>query len=172
MIPLEKLRRIRAVVLDIDGVLTDGRVGYDGERKIKFFNYRDGHWIKLGLRAGLLVGALSGAHADANAQRANELGFSFLREGVKDKLAGFEELLADLKLAPEECLYIGDDVVDMPPMRRAGVAVAVQDAVPELDEVADWRTVTPGGRGAVREVMHELLAAQGKLDRVLEAYRR
>ena len=172
MIPLEKLRRIRAVILDIDGVLTDGRVGYDGERKIKFFNYRDGHWIKLGLRAGLLVGALSGAHADANAQRANELGFSFLREGVKDKLAGFEELLADLKLAPEECLYIGDDVVDMPPMRRAGVAVAVQDAVPELDEVADWRTVTPGGRGAVREVMHELLAAQGKLDQVLEAYRR
>ena len=172
MIPLEKLRKIRAVVLDIDGVLTDGRVGYDGEKKIKFFNYRDGHWIKLALRAGLLVGALSGARADANAQRARELGLSFLYEGVKDKLSGFEQLLAEFKLAPEECLYMGDDAVDMPPMRRAGVAVAVQDAIPELDEVAEWRTVTPGGHGAVREVMHELLAAQGKLDKVLEVYRR
>ena len=172
MIPLEKLRKVRAVVLDIDGVLTDGRVGYDGERKIKFFNYRDGHWIKLALRAGLLVGALSGAQSPANAQRANELGFSFLREGVKDKLAGFRSLVAELGIAPEECLYMGDDVVDMPPMRRAGVAVAVRDAVPELDEVADWRTEVPGGHGAVCEVVHELLAAQGKLDAVLEKYRR
>ena len=172
MIPLEKLRKIRVVVLDIDGVLTDGRVGYDGERKVKFFNYRDGHWIKLAIRAGLLVGALSGAKSPANAQRANELGFSFLREGEKDKLEGFERLVADLGVAPEECLYMGDDVVDMPPMRRAGVAVAVRDAVPELDEVADWRTNTPGGRGAVCEVIHELLAAQDKLDTVLEVYRR
>ena len=168
----EKLLKIRVVVLDIDGVLTDGRVGYDGERKIKFFNYRDGHWIKLALRAGLLVGALSGARSPANAQRAEELGFSFLREGVKDKLEGFEKLVADLGVAPEECLYMGDDVMDMPPMRRAGVAVAVRDAVPELDEVADWRTETPGGHGAVCEVVHKLLAAQNKLDAVLEKYRR
>ena len=172
MIPLEKLRKIRVVVLDIDGVLTDGRVGYDGERKVKFFNYRDGHWIKLAIRAGLLVGALSGAKSPANAQRANELGFSFLREGEKDKLEGFERLVADLGVAPEECLYMGDDVVDMPPMRRAGVAVAVRDAVPELDEVTAWRTETPGGHGAVCEVIRQLLAAQDKLDAVLERYRR
>ena len=172
MIPLEKLRKIRVVVLDIDGVLTDGRVGYDGERKIKFFNYRDGHWMKLAIRAGIRVGLLSGARSPANAQRAEELGLSFLREGIKDKLAGFEELLAELEIDPAECLYMGDDVVDMPPMRRAGVAVAVRDAVPELDEVADWRTETPGGHGAVREVVRELLAAQNKLDAVLEVYRR
>ena len=168
----DKLLKIRVVVLDIDGVLTDGRVGYDGERKIKFFNYRDGHWIKLAIRAGLLVGALSGACSPANAQRATELGFSFLREGVKDKLTGFEELVSDLGVAPEECLYMGDDVMDMPPMRRAGIAVAVRDAVPELDEVADWRTEIPGGHGAVCEVVHKLLAAQNKLDAVLEKYRR
>ena len=168
----EKLRKIRVVVLDIDGVLTDGRVGYDGERKIKFFNYRDGHWIKLALRSGLLVGALSGARSPANAQRAEELGFSFLREGVKDKLEGFGQLVADLGVAPEQCLYMGDDVMDMPPMRRAGVAVAVRDGVPELDEVADWRTETPGGHGAVCEVVRKLLAAQGKLDAALEKYRR
>jgi len=172
MIPLEKLRKIRVVILDVDGVLTDGRVGYDGERKIKFFNYRDGHWMKLAIRAGIRVGMLSGAQSPANAQRANELGLSFLREGVKDKLTGFEELVAELEVAPEECLYMGDDVIDMPPMRRAGVAVAVRDAVPELDEVADWRTTAPGGHGAVCEVVHELLAAQDKLDAVLERYRR
>ena len=168
----EKLRRIRVVILDIDGVLTDGRVGYDGERKIKFFNYRDGHWIKLAIRAGLLVGALSGARSPANAQRATELGFSFLREEVKDKLDGFEKLVAELGVSPEECLYMGDDVMDMPPMRRVGVAVAVRDALPELDEVADWRTEIPGGHGAVCEVVHKLLAAQNKLDAVLEKYRR
>ena len=172
MIPSEKLADIRAVVLDIDGVLTDGRVGYDGEKKVKFFNYRDGHWMKLAIRAGLLVGTLSGARSPANAQRVNELGLSFLREGEKDKLAGFEALVAELGVSPEECLYMGDDVIDMPPMRRAGVAVAVRDAVPELDEVADWRTKTPGGHGAVCEVMRELLAAQDKLDAVLEVYRR
>ena len=172
MIPSEKLADIRAVVLDIDGVLTDGRVGYDGVNKIKFFNYRDGHWIKLALRAGLIVGALSGAQSPANRQRTDELGFSFCYEGVKDKLAGFERMLAEWKLAPEECMYMGDDVMDMPPMRRAGVAVAVADAVPELDEVADWRTRTPGGHGAVREAIRELLIAQGKLDQVLERYRR
>ena len=170
MIPLEKLRKIRVVVLDIDGVLTDGRVGYDGERKVKFFNYRDGHWIKLAIRAGLLVGALSGAKSPANAQRANELGFSFLREGEKDKLEGFERLVADLGVAPEECLYMGDDVVDMPPMRRAGFPVAVADAAPELDSVAMFRTQHFGGRGAVREAIEILLKGQGKWDSVLEKY--
>ena len=172
MIPLEKLADIRAIILDIDGVLTDGRVGYDGVNKVKFFNYRDGHWIKLALRAGLIVGALSGAQSPANRQRTDELGFTFCREGVKDKLEGFEKILAEWKLAPHECMYIGDDVVDMPPMRRAGVAVAVADAVPELDEVADWRTRLGGGQGAVREAIRELLIAQGKLDRLLERYRR
>ncbi len=172
MIPSEKLRKIRALVLDIDGVLTDGRTGYGGPEIIKFFHYRDGHWIRMALRAGLLVGALSGKESRANKQRAAEMGLSFCYENVLDKLEGFERLLADWKLAPEECMYIGDDVIDLPPMRRAGVAVAVADAVPELDEAADWRTRLPGGHGAVCEAIRELLIAQGKLDGLLERYRR
>ena len=88
-------------------------------------------------------------------------------EGIKDKLEGFEQVLAEWKLAPHECLYMGDDVIDMPPMRRAGVAVAVADAVPELDEVAYWRTRLGGGHGAVCEAIRELLIAQGKLDGLL-----
>jgi len=173
MISSEKLSKIRAIILDIDGVMTDGRVGCDGsDRLIKFFNFRDIHWIKLAIRAGFVVGALSGAQSTANVRLAEALGFDFLYEGMMDKLAGFEKLIAERKLLPEECLYIGDDVVDMPPMRRVGVAVAVADAVPELDEVAAWRTRASGGHGAVCEVIRELLAAQGKLDTVMERYRR
>ena len=163
---------IKAVVLDVDGVLTDGRIGYGGgsPREIKFFDVRDGQGIRLALRAGLQVGILSGRKSQANRVRAKELGLSFLYEGCLDKLAGWEQMLADLGLKPEECMYIGDDVVDMPPMRRAGFPVAVADAAPELDSVAMFRTQHFGGRGAVREAIEILLKGQGKWDSVLEQY--
>ena len=172
MIPSEKLRKIRAIILDIDGVLTDGRVGYDGERKIKFFNYRDGHWLKMAIRSGFVVCALSGAQSPANCQRTKELGFALCREGIKDKLSGFESVLSELKLAPEECLYMGDDMIDYPVLKRVGVPVAVADAVPELDEVVVYRTAAPGGHGAVCEAIRLLLEARGDLDGLLERYRR
>ena len=168
----DNLRHITAVVLDVDGVLTDGRAGFGGENEIKFFHLRDGHWMKLAIRAGLKVGLLSGRGAKANRQRAGELGLSFCYENCKDKLEAFEKMLAEQGLSAEECLYMGDDVIDMPPMRRAGVGVVVADGVPELDEVALWRTETPGGHGAVAEVIRILLAGQDKLDGVLERYRR
>ena len=163
---------IKAVVLDVDGVLTDGRIGYGGgsPREIKFFDVRDGQGIRLALRAGLQVGILSGRKSQANRVRAKELGLSFLYEGCLDKLAGWEQMLADLGLKPEECMYIGDDVVDMPPMRRAGFPVAVADAAPELDSVAMFRTQHFGGRGAVREAIEILLKGQGKWDSVLAKY--
>ena len=168
----DNISDIRAIVLDVDGVLTDGRIGYGGgsPREIKFFDVRDGQGIRLALRAGLLVGILSGRKSQANRVRAKELGLSFLYEGCLDKLAGWEQMLADLGLKPEECMYIGDDVVDMPPMRRAGVPVAVADAAPELDSVAMFRTQHFGGRGAVREAIEILLKGQGKWDSVLEKY--
>ena len=168
----DKLRKIKAVVLDVDGVLTDGRAGFGGENEIKFFHLRDGHWMKLAMRAGLKVGLLSGRGSEANRKRAAELGLSFIYENCKDKLEGFERLLAEHGLRPEECLYIGDDVIDLPVLRRAGVAVAVADAVPELDEAADFRTQLPGGHGAVYEAIRRLLIEQEKLDSVMERYRR
>ena len=168
----DNISDIRAIVLDVDGVLTDGRIGYGGgsPREIKFFDVRDGQGIRLALRAGLQVGILSGRKSQANRVRAKELGLSFLYEGCLDKLAGWEQMLADLGLKPEECMYIGDDVVDMPPMRRAGFPVAVADAAPELDSVAMFRTQHFGGRGAVREAIEILLKGQGKWDSVLEKY--
>ena len=104
--------------------------------------------------------------------RAAELGLTFIYENCKDKLEAFERMLREQGLAAEECLYMGDDVIDLPPMRRAGVGVVVADGVPELDEAALWRTKLPGGHGAVAEVVRILLAEQGKLDAALERYRR
>ena len=160
-----KCSKIRAVVLDVDGVLTDGRIGYGGEteNEIKFFNVRDGHGIVLARRAGLLVGILSGRKSAANRIRAAELTLDFLYERILDKDSGFTALL-------EECMYIGDDIVDARPMSRCGFAVAVGDAVSELDRVCDMRTKHAGGRGAVREAIEFLLKEQGKWDSLMERY--
>ncbi len=166
-----KAQRIRAVVLDIDGVLTDGRIGYGpmpGE--IKFFDVKDGHALVLLRRAGLKVGALSGRASEANRQRADELGFDFLYQGEKDKGAAFARLLKEQGLTAEECLYAGDDLVDLPVMRAAGVSVAVGDAVPEVRQAADWQTTAPGGHGAVRELAVWLLKQLGQWDRVVAKY--
>lgn len=164
--------KIKAVVLDVDGVLTDGRSGYSDDGEIKFFNMKDGHWMKMAMRTGLKVGMLSGRSCEANRRRAEELGLSFCYENCKDKLESFRKLLKELELKADECMYLGDDVIDMPVMKRAGVAVAVADAVPELDEVADFRTKLPGGHGAVYEAIRRLLQEQGKLDQVMERYRK
>ena len=172
MISAEKARLIKAVILDIDGVLTDGRVGYGGNELIKFFHYRDGHWLKLAMRAGIIVGLISGRSSNANRQRAAELGITFVREDVHDKLEEFEKVLAEYQLKPEECLYIGDDVIDMPVLKRVGIPVTVADGVPELDEVVIHRTAAPGGHGAVCETMRLLLIARGDLDGLMERYRR
>lgn len=175
MISDERICAVKAIVLDVDGVLTDGRLGYlpDGgaDGAVKFFHARDGHWIKMAIRAGLLVGIISGRGDAATHRRAEELGLSFAVTGARKKLPEFERLTAELGIAAAECLYVGDDIVDLPVMRRVGIAVAVADAIPELDEVAAWRTRLPGGHGAVCEIIHKVLAAQGKLETLLEAYR-
>ena len=172
MISAEKAQLIKAVILDVDGVLTDGRVGYGGPELIKFFHYRDGHWLKLAIRAGLIVGLLSGRASRANRERAAELELTFVRENVHNKLEEFEKLLQEYGLKPEECLYMGDDVIDLPVLKRVGIPVAVADAVPELDEAVVYRTTAPGGHGAVCETMRLLLQARGDLDGLLERYRR
>ncbi len=168
----QKASKIKAVVLDIDGVLTNGLIGYSGVsgEEIKFFHVRDGHGIKLAKRAGLLVGALSGRTAAANKKRAAELEFDFLYEGKKDKGAAFEVLLKEFNLKDEECLYIGDDVVDIPILKRAGMAVTVADAPEYMDEYCDLRTSCKGGEGAVREVLEMLLKEKGQWDALMQKY--
>lgn len=172
MISVNQFRAIRAIILDVDGVMTDGRAGYGTDETVKFFNYRDGHWIRMALRAGFKVGMFSGCESQANRKRAHELNLNFCYENVFDKLSGFEKLLAEQHLTAQECLYIGDDIVDYPVMKRAGIAVAVADSSPELEEVAHWRTPSPGGHGAVCETIRWLMSNQGILERELERYRR
>lgn len=162
---------IRAIILDIDGVLTDGRVGYsDSEHEIKFFDVKDGHGIKLLIRAGLRVGLFSGRTSNANERRAAELGIHFMYQNEKNKREAFDRLLREQDLNAEQCLYVGDDLVDIPVIKRAGIGVAVGDAVAEVQHAADWVTQAPGGRGAVREVAERVLKLQGKWDGLLERY--
>ncbi|OGV57387.1 MAG: hypothetical protein A2X49_01170 [Lentisphaerae bacterium GWF2_52_8] len=168
----EKALAVKAIVLDIDGVLTPGQIGYgagSGE-EIKFFHVRDGHGIKMAMRAGLKVGILSGRSSGANRRRAEELSLSFCYEGAKDKGAALTQLLSENGLSAEECLYVGDDLVDIPAMRKVGVAVAVADGVSELDQCCHWRTKLPGGHGAVREVIEWLLKEQGKWEALIARY--
>ena len=167
----EKCSKITTIVLDVDGVLTDGRIGYrDNGDEIKFFDVRDGHGIVLARRAGLKVGVLSGRRSKANAVRFAELKMDFFYEGILNKDDGFTQLLEKEGLKPEECMYIGDDLVDARPMARCGLAVVVGDGVPELDSVADVRVKAAGGRGAVREAIELLLKEQGKWSSLLERY--
>ena len=170
MISQKKIDKIKALVLDIDGVLTDGRLGYSAGDEIKFFHARDGHGIKMAIRGGILVGVLSGRVAESNRKRAKELGFSFFYEGQKDKRKAFELLLKEQNLKADECLYMGDDVVDLPPMLKSGIAVTVADAPEYMDKYCDFRTVKGGGQGAVREVIDWLLMKQGKWDQQMERY--
>ena len=163
--------KIKAIVLDIDGVLTDGKIGYRNDHnEIKFFHVRDGHGIVLARRAGLKVGILSGRRSLANEVRAQELKLDFLYQGSLNKADGFALLLKEQGLSGEEVMYIGDDLVDIPPMRQAGIAVAVGDGVAELDHACHLRTKNNGGCGAVREAIEYLLKGQGKWDELLERY--
>ena len=172
MISSEKFKKIRAVISDIDGVLTNGTVGYGAPDFIKFFNYRDGHWLKMAKRHGYIVGLISGRSSEANRRRAGELGLDFCKEDIINKITAFEEVLAEYDLKPEECLYVGDDIIDAPVMSRVGIAIAVADAVPALDEFAHWRLKTPGGHGVFVEILERLFRESGIWDEVLERYRK
>ncbi len=171
MISQDKIDKIKAIVLDIDGVLTDGKIGYsDSPEEIKFFHVRDGSAIKMALHAHLLVGVLSGRSSKANRKRAKELGLSFIYEGEKDKNTAFEKLLSDQNLKKEECLYIGDDFIDIPPLVKSGIGVIVGNAPIELDDFCNFRTDAFGGSGAVREAIVWLLKGQNKWNDLIKKY--
>ena len=155
------LASIRLLVLDVDGVLTDGtlRYGANGETE-KLFQVRDGHGIKALARAGVTIAVISGRDSAAVARRCADLGISELQQGVADKAAAFDQLIARLGIAATACAAIGDDTPDVPLLERVGLAIAVADAHADARRVAHRRTRLPGGRGAVREICDALLAAR------------
>ena len=159
---LERASRIRLLVLDVDGVLTDGRlyISAAGE-ELKVFHVRDGSGLVAAQRAGIAVAIISGRDSAAVTRRAAELGIRHVRQGVSDKGAELDRLLAELGVAAEHAACVGDDTPDLPMLRRAGLAVAVADAHPALREAAHWTTPSNGGLGAVRDVCDLLLSTRG-----------
>jgi len=169
----EKVKRIKILILDVDGVLTDGRIFMDDNGvEIKAFDIKDGHGIRMAQRAGLKIALLSGRKSQTVLKRAEELEVVDVLQGMIDKLKGYEILREKYRLNPEEMAYIGDDVIDIPVLRRVGFSVAVPDAVSEAKEAAHYIAQLPGGRGAVREVIDLILKVQGRWDEVMERYYR
>ena len=179
-----KLRRIKLFLCDVDGVLTDGSVFIGGERppsrssgaasEFKRFNIRDGLGMVLARRAGLKVGWVSARPSAATEMRAKELKIDFLvQQGDKiSKVGVIEQLLAGENLNWGEVCFVGDDVVDLGPLAKAGLGVAVADARPQVKAAADFVTKAEGGRGAVRETIEMILSAQKKWEPVIAVYRK
>jgi 3-deoxy-D-manno-octulosonate 8-phosphate phosphatase (KDO 8-P phosphatase) len=169
----QRAARIKLFLCDVDGVLTDGSIFIGGEREFKRFNIRDGLGLVLARRAGLKVGWVSARPSLATKMRAKELKIDFLiQQGDKlSKTGAVERLLAREKVDWSEVCFVGDDVVDLGPLARAGFAVAVADARPEAKTAADFVTHAAGGRGAVREAVEMILQAQEKWEPLITVYR-
>ncbi len=167
----EKLARIELLILDVDGVLTDGRIIID-ENGIeqKNFHVADGHRIRMWQRSGKKTAIISGRTSGATAQRAKQLEIDEVLQGCHKKLPAYESLLEKLKLTPEQTAYVGDDLMDIPLVRRAGFGVAVANASQELLPYADYVTQTRPGFGAVGEVIEFILKQTGRWDKLMERY--
>jgi len=157
--------QVGLLILDVDGVLTDGGLKFDtrGE-EYKTFNSLDGHGIRMLLESGIEVAIITGRESTIVSQRVQELGVRHLYQGCSDKLAAFNELLGKIAIEAKQVAYVGDDLPDLPIMRRVGLAIAVQNAHGFVKQHCDWVTTLPGGSGAVREVTDFILQAQGLLD--------
>jgi 3-deoxy-D-manno-octulosonate 8-phosphate phosphatase (KDO 8-P phosphatase) len=168
---LERARQTRLLMMDVDGVLTDGRIIQDSYgHELKVFDVKDGHGIVMAHRAKLRTALISGRASDTITRRAQELGIELVFQKIWNKLEVYEKILSETQFAPDEIAYIGDDLVDIPLLRRVGLAVAVADAVDEVKAAAHLVTQRPGGQGAVRELIELILRAQGHWETLLERY--
>lgn len=168
---LEKAAKIKLVIFDVDGVLSDGKLYFDEQgREYKNFHARDGLGIKLLRQSGVEIGVISGRESQSVALRMQNLGIERVYQGQQNKLAVFEILCRDLQLQSEQIAHVGDDLPDLCIMRRVGLAIAVADAHPSVLNQAHWHTTNPGGCGAAREVCDLIMQAQGNLERAIESH--
>ena len=168
---LERAKRVRLMIFDVDGVLTDGKLWYGPEGEaLKAFHSLDGHGIKMLAASGVASAILSGRRSQAVAQRAAELGIAHVLQGIDDKLAAYSELLRQLGLAADATGYVGDDVVDLPVLTRCGLACAPREAPQAVRQRVHYVCQSPAGAGAVREICELLMRAQGSLDAALARY--
>ena len=166
-----KAKQIKLLLLDVDGVLTDGSIIYDEQgREVKVFNVRDGAMVKWLKRVGIEVAILTGRKSKALERRAEELGVEILIQDAKDKLFAFQSLLEKTGFKPKEIAYLGDDWHDLPVLKRVGLSACPKDAVKEIKEQVDYVCVAGGGKGAVRELGELILKAQGKWEEIIKKY--
>ena len=163
----EKAKKIKLVIYDVDGVLTDGMLNYGPEGELfKQFNVKDGVGIKLLQQQGIDVAVITAKDSKPLAQRMKDLSIKYFYPGCSNKLEAFSDLLDVLTLEPEQVAYVGDDVIDLPVMAKVGLSIAVQDAHAFVKKSADYISVTKGGQGVAREVADLILDAQFDLDKL------
>jgi len=168
---INKLKRIKLLLLDVDGVLTDGCIIYnDNGAETKIFNVKDGLGIRLLMEAGIKVGIVTGRTSKALYHRCNNLGISLIFDGVHEKTSVLELISEQTGLRAEEIAFVGDDLPDLPLLRRVGLSIAVADAHETIIENADMITSAKGGVGAVREICEAILKAQGFWNKIVERY--
>ena len=166
-----KAARIKLILLDVDGVLTDGAVVIFGDgSESKRFHIRDGIALVWAQRSGITVGLLSARQSPTTAQRAAQLGITLIHQGVASKINTYDQIVGDMVLSDEEVAYMGDDIVDLAVLARAGLSAAPSDAVAEVRSRVDFVSTRPGGNGAVRELVEMILRAQGHWDPLVAAY--
>jgi 3-deoxy-D-manno-octulosonate 8-phosphate phosphatase (KDO 8-P phosphatase) len=167
----DKLKKIKLLILDVDGVMTDGRIIMDSEgRELKHFDVRDGHGIKLLQRYGIKVAILTGRESNVVRYRAKDLEIKDVYQKAFDKKAIFEKILIKYQLSSQEVAYIGDDIVDIPVLKSVGFSSAVADALDVVKDAVDYVTKNRGGYGAVREICEMILKAQGRWPEIAARY--
>jgi 3-deoxy-D-manno-octulosonate 8-phosphate phosphatase (KDO 8-P phosphatase) len=167
----QKAAKIKLLILDVDGVLTDGKIIIDSKgEEIKYFDVKDGQGLRFLLAAGLEVAIISGRESKAVEYRIKGLGIKEIHQGIKDKKSVLEELIRNRSLTKGEVCCIGDDIPDIIMFGQVGLSIAVSDAVPEVLKAADFVTNHEGGNGAVREVCELILKAQGKWGDILSRF--
>jgi 3-deoxy-D-manno-octulosonate 8-phosphate phosphatase (KDO 8-P phosphatase) len=167
--PQTLLKQISLLLLDVDGVLTTGQVIYnDAGQETKVFDARDGLGLRLLMEAGIPVGIITGRRSMALVHRCNNLGITLLKDGVRDKAAALAAILEETGLSAPQTAFVGDDLPDLPVMRRVGVPIAVGDAHELVKQAAAWTTRAGGGCGAVREISEGILKARGEWDLLIK----
>lgn len=171
----EKAALVRLLLMDVDGVWTDGNLFYvpgpdDQMVEAKQSNAQDGMGLRWAHAAGIASGLISGRDSPGVTHRAQMLGITYIYQGHLEKIPPYEEICAAASVTDKEVAYLGDDLTDIPLIERVGLGVAVANARPEVKERADYVTVTPGGSGAIREVIELILKARGSWQQVLEKY--
>jgi len=167
----DRAARVRLILFDVDGVLTDGKIllHADGTES-KVFDIKDGTGIVWAQRLGLTVGFLSARSSAATSQRATQLGITLVHQGVSSKLETYEQIADSLMLDDEEVAFMGDDILDLPVLARVGLAAAPSDAAPDVRQRVHWVATARGGDGAARELIELILRAQGRWDTVMATY--